>query len=156
MISRWALAVALEAPQLLSCFTCVWGCECHQWHCARFFHPFSCSVWWTFLHGKTTVISIEPLLYLENVEDMMKSDSCSDMVVRWDWMAKKHAQRKFFTHFHVLCGGLFLLWKTTAISKSPYYILKYARYDEKARTSSMTLWFPKNMLCEKKKFWQMF
>ena len=46
-------------------------------------------LWRTFAGRKNYCYIQEPLLCLENIQDMMKSDSWSYMVVRWDWTIEK-------------------------------------------------------------------
>ena len=50
------------------------------YQCAVYAHTFYVTD--PFLHEKTTDLFLKPLLYLVNVQDMKKSDSCSYMVVR--------------------------------------------------------------------------
>ena len=69
-------------------------------------------------------------LFLKNMPDMIKIESCKYMMVieiKWQKSALNVIYAVERAHVHVLCAGFFLHGKTVAISKRPIYILKMCK-----------------------------
>ena len=76
------------------------------------------------------------LLCLENMQDMMKSESWSYMVDEFEWQKSAisvidDVGRAFFIHFHVFVEDLCWMEILLLYLSAPTILGKYARYDEK-------------------------
>ena len=88
----------------------------------------SCFVWRTFIAWKNCCYTLKPLLYFENMQDMMKTDRCSYKMVRWDWMALMTLGAPIF----MFCvTDLFCLEKLLLYLKVLTIFGKCAGYNEK-------------------------